>query len=176
MNTRNKTSTIIAAASAIILAAFGLWWVAGREDSSVSTGDAARGSLVEYSHEGTGMSFSHDAGYSSRLMNDQGVDIVVVQSKDDASKGLQISLIPFDEDASSLTFERITAELPDLVVDKPQTGTLPFGSQALSFETGEEAFRTREVWFVREGYLYQMSAPIASSPLIESVIASMRFK
>ncbi len=180
MSTRNKTSTLLAVIAAIVLVgAIGVW-LAFRGDSSEPVrsvgGVSVDGETSEYVHEKTGLSFAYGDDYSVRLVTEQGIDSVVVQSEEDASRGLQVSILPFDEDPSTLTFERIQTDIPDIDIEKPQAGTLPFGSLALSFETGEGTFRTREVWFVREGYLYQISAPIASSGLVEGLIAVMEFR
>lgn len=180
MAKRNKTSTFSAVIVALVIAGVGVAWLllSGVPiDPSESVGTSSReGRPTEYVYEKTGLSFAHGTDYSVRVATEQGIDSIVVQSQDDASVGLQVSVLSFDESPSSLTFERIQKDIPDIVISKPQAGALPFGSNALSFEAGEGALRTREVWFVRGGYLYQISAPIASSGLVEGLIAVMKFK
>jgi hypothetical protein len=175
---RKRTSTIIAGIVAIILACIFIWQMSGIDPRTLPAGDGleSRSSAEGYSYEKTGLSFSHEKGYSVRLMSEQGIDVIVLQSKSDASRGLQISVLPFDGDPSELSFQKIQADIPDMVIGKTQAGVLPFGSDALSFESGEGSLRTREVWFIKSGYLYQMSAPILSSNLIEPLIGTMKFK
>lgn len=173
-----KASTIAALITALVIGATFIAWVT-RDTSSVivsGAGVATSQASGEYSYDKTGLSFSRMQGYSIRLSADQGIDTIIIQSDADASQGLQISVLPFDESPESLTFDKIKKDLPDLNIGKPQTGVLPFGSNALSFETGKGDFRTREVWFVHKAHLYQMSAPVASSGLIEPLIGTMEFK
>jgi len=175
---RHRTSTIIAVSLAVILAVLVIWRMSGSDPRTFVSGDdaGARVSASTFSYEKTNLSFSYEKGYSARLMEDQDVDIIVIQSKSDASKGIQISVLPFDGEPSELSFQKIQADIPDMVIGKPQAGVLPFGSDALSFEAGDGSLKTREVWFVRAGYLYQMSAPVSSGGLIEPLIGTMTFE
>ena len=175
---RNKKSTVSAVIVAlVVLAALDAYLFVGQGTASrEASGTEARKESKAFEYRKTGLSFSHDSEHTVRVVSDQGIDTIVVQSESDTSKGLQISVLPYEDDPSTLTFQKIMSDIPDMKVERPQVGTLPFGSQALSFETGDGALRTREVWFARAGYVYQMSAPIGSSGLIESTIASMSFE
>lgn len=173
---RNKKSTVSAVIVAlVILGALVASLFVGEKTASKEAGSSTS-EIRSFEYDKTGLAFSYGSDYSVRLVPDQGIDTIVVQSKMDASSGLQIAVLPYDDDPSTLTFQKIMADIPDMKVERPQVGTLPFGSQALSFETGDGALRTREVWFARDGHVYQMSAPIGSSGLIESTIASMEFE
>ncbi|PJE69041.1 hypothetical protein COU96_01905, partial [Candidatus Shapirobacteria bacterium CG10_big_fil_rev_8_21_14_0_10_38_14] len=83
-------------------------------------------------------------------------DTILVQEKE-SKKSFQIFISPFDE-PGPLTKERVKQDLPDLIINNPEQRVLKNGAVALVFFSEESSIgETREIWFVHNGYLYQIS-------------------
>lgn len=128
-----------------------------------------------YTYAPTKLTLRFDKEYSVRLIQQEDTDVIVIQHREDSNNGFQVAISAWDEDASTLSFERIIKELPELTLEETKTGNLSFGATALSFVTGEKDFKTREVWFVYKNHLYQMSAPLAYGGLLDGEIGLMSF-
>ena len=91
--------------------------------------------------------------------------------------GFQIFILPFDE-AGPMTVERIGRDLPEIIIAEPQNAVIGKDDiRALIFFGQEPGIsRTREAWFVYNGYLYQVSAPAELDEFLAKVIESWRFQ
>lgn len=99
----------------------------------------------------------------------------VFESKD-PGRGMEISVIPFDE-SGSITPERIKQDLPDAVINNPQNVSIIEGVSALSFASTDEYIGdTFEVWFLHNGYLYQATTYRAFASQMEEMLKTMKFK
>lgn len=88
---------------------------------------------------------------------------------------LQIYATAFDEEGP-LTPERIHKDLPTISVVAPQQVVLHGGMTALAFLGENEALgKTQEVWFVHDGFLYQLTTTAPMGEEIAKIIGSMRF-
>jgi hypothetical protein len=101
---------------------------------------------------------------------------VVVQ--DGKGNGFQVVIAPFDEVGSVLTKERVVADIPDLVITDVQDVELGAKGRGIAFKSNNEAFggSSREVWFVFDGHLYQISTYIKNDPLLQAVLGTWQFK
>lgn len=140
-------------------------WIAGeplgfaRQDEP----NLLRLNLNRYKNNKYGFSFSHPKEYNASEFTEGGADVVLV--KDETGDGFQISIAPFDE-SGSITKERILKDIPDMAISGDENivvggfdGLTASGEKALSFISQDDlGGKTREIWFARGGYLYQIKA------------------
>jgi len=99
----------------------------------------------------------------------------LVQEKE-SKKSFQIFISPFDE-PGPLTKERVKQDLPDLIINNPEQRVLKNGAVALVFFSEESSIgETREIWFVHNGYLYQISTYKELDSLVAKIISTWRFQ
>lgn len=94
---------------------------------------------------------------TTQSMGDFGDAILV---RDPQSKlEIQIAIFAFDED-EALIRERILLDLPDMIIEKEQNvliGEKKDISALLFSSSDPDVGNTKEVWFARAGFLYQVS-------------------
>ena len=172
-------------------------------DETGKGGSNADGNTAEvletYRHPTFGFSFQYPKGFKTGIFPaGEGETIVVEKSPEDepttaggsapekAREGFQIYISAFDEEGP-LTLERVKKEIPDLIVESPQTVIL--GSSAskdfealVFFSRNESLGRTREAWFVWPqspqpdgNYLYQISAYASFDAELSKIMATWKF-
>jgi len=106
---------------------------------------------------------------------DYGHTVLVQQPNERA--GFQIFIASFDE-AGPITKERILRDLPDMVIDQPQHVIIGQDKiTALIFFSHEPSLgRTREVWFIYGGHLYQMSTFAGLDGFIGRILETWKFQ
>ena len=121
-------------------------------------------------NEKPNFSFQKPKGFTVGEVDEgEGSKSIIVQNKN-TGLGFQIYTSPFDEDITVLTEDRIKQDLPALIIDKPQKIQVS-GSEGLAFVSQNQSFgKSREVWFVYNGFLYQMSTYIESELLLQKVL------
>lgn len=140
----------------------------------INSNQAAKGEpgFKTYAHPKYGFSFSYPDGWSAEAFQDDGGDGVAVQNQE---TGIMILIYPFPE-PGPISRERILKDVPDLKI-KNEIVLKVAGLDALGFETDEREFGpTKEVWFVYNGFLYQISGATGSGAALEKIIASWKFK
>jgi len=101
---------------------------------------------------------------------------VVVFGKTDGSgkEDFQIFVYPYDE-PGPITPERIWIDEPDMIVDQPRN-ILIDGVAALVFFGEDPDFgKTREVWMVQGGMLYQISSAAEFEEKLSKIMATFKF-
>jgi hypothetical protein len=113
-------------------------------------------------------------GFSARESELEGVDTVVFEN--DKSEGIQIIVSPFD-DVKELTKSMIQADIPDMKVSDEQPVEIGNDYKGLAFRSDNEAFdgRSREVWFVFSGKLFQISTYERFDPLLQAMFSTWQF-
>ncbi len=133
-----------------------------------------------FSHEGErytntkyGFSFNLPSLYIPRMQSyDETADILTFDAAGDNS--FQIFIMAYDEPA--INPERIKIDVPDIVIKNARAGTLD-GAEALVFESFEESLgETYEVWFARDGYLYQMMTYADKAEEVNKVLGTWKFQ
>lgn len=123
-------------------------------------------------------SFKYPTEYSvNEIKSEDGVGNTTVL-QDGKGNGFQIVVSPFDEPGSVLTKERIQADIPDLVISESQEVTLGANGRGVAFKSDNELFggASREVWFVFDGNLYQISTYIRNDLLLQAVLGTWEFR
>lgn len=87
---------------------------------------------------------------------DDGAYTALFSSKTEAKNGFQIFVTPTNFDGISK--ERILNDNPSMIIEEPLDVILGDGTRALIFWSSDVAVgKTREVWFVQDKYLYQIT-------------------
>lgn len=102
-------------------------------------------------------------------------DALLIQ--DESGDGFQIIISSFTEPTDVLTPERVRADIPDLKIEAVQEVLLGNGGKGLAFKSNNDSFggSSREVWFVFDGSLYQISTYIRNDPLLQAVLGTWEF-
>jgi hypothetical protein len=97
-----------------------------------------------------------------------------------AGDGIQIVISPFDEDTGggyTLTKERILQDVPDLEIQQEQPLDVGDNYHGLAFLSNNPSFggASREVWFVYQGNLYQISTYARLDDTLKAIFATWQF-
>ncbi len=185
---QQKKITISAIIAAIVVIGIFLWMRAGENNHNgqgivfdVSQESIATSTLrlttdtKTYTDATHYFSFQYPKDFTiANVTDDVGESIVI---RNVAQKvGFQVYIRAFDEALSAITPNRIEADIPNLKISSPQSVTVGQGIEGLAFiSTDSSKVSLREVWFVRGGFLYQISAPIATEALLHDVLLTWKF-
>ena len=147
-----------------------------QENLAATDGDALSDFDV-YVHLNLPFSFGYPNGMTvTALDGENGDQIILIQGQESGDE-FQISIRPFDE-PGPLTPERIKRDLPSLYIEEPQQALIGPEKDipALIFLSQDPVIgKTREVWFVHGGYLYQLSGYADFDPTIARIMGTWRF-
>ncbi len=109
----------------------------------------------------------------------EGEVILLQSSEEDAKNGapwIQIFVLPFDEEGL-ITPQRIQKDLPSIKIEEPQYAVIGEKQfKALIFYGQESGIgETREVWFVKNGYLFQINTSKEYEALLGKMLETIRF-
>jgi hypothetical protein len=112
-----------------------------------------------YTSSTYGFSFKYPKEFAVSEIPGEASDVILVQNTA-KNIGAQIVISPFDGEDIDITADFIKAELPNLKIGEPQEANIGSGRKGLAFVSDNAAFggKSREVWFVFNGNLYQLSA------------------
>lgn len=118
--------------------------------------------------------FSYPPNMTVKTIEDNDSLVVVVQNKKD--RGVQLAISDWDEGEAVLTRARILKDLPYLVISDEKYIKVG-GVDALSFFAKDTSFgQSREVWFVKNKKIYQISTPSDLVDVLEVMADSWRFE
>jgi len=120
---------------------------------------------VNYENSEFGFSLKLPEGFEIKNLEEVNGEMFLVEGGD---YQMQIFVSDFDE-AIALTVERIKRDIPDLQMQ--DVGEIEVGGAgAVSFTDAEQ--NTREIWFVRNYKLYQISSSPEESEISNTIIGS----
>ena len=131
----------------------------------------------EYTSPDFGFSFRYPKDFSATELEDDAGATVLLQ-KSGEREGFQIYISEFDE-AEPLTGARILQDLPASEVIDPKDVLIGEGKaiNAVIFLSTSPSFgKTREVWFIREGFLYQVTTYEGQDDFIGPILETLRFE
>ena len=123
-------------------------------------------------------SFASSADFKVTTVPDgEGGEMLTVQNSKNTKEGLQIRIQQADEDIA-ITPERIRADIPDLMVNEPQTFTLDGKARGTMFVSDDPSFddESREVWFSYERTVYQISTYLKYDSLVQKILGTWKFE
>lgn len=131
----------------------------------------APAALTSYTHPDLGFTFSLSKNFSVGTFPEGEGEIVLVKSIGDGTSEAQIYITEFDE-PGPLTKKRILKDQPDLGLQNAVEVSVG-GEPAVAFESSQaDGQKTREVWFVHAGHLYQISAKIENQQLASDMLSN----
>lgn len=120
-------------------------------------------------------SFQYPKSFTATKFSDQEDTSTILVQGEGGKTGFQIFISWFDE-PGPITKERILQDLPDLTIKNPEQRVLKNGIPALIFFSEEASLgKTREIWFVKDGYLYQVTATKEIDSLVAQIVGTWRF-
>ena len=138
------------------------------EENSGDVSAAVVGDSIDDGKVDTGVYTNTTYHFSFRVP--EGASVQSVQKTEESSIFLvrnparkfeiQIAVFPFDE-PGPITRERILQDVPDMVIKNPQNvlvGKNKFSALLFSGNVSGVG-ATREIWFIKNGYLFQVSTP-----------------
>jgi len=133
-------------------------------------------SYLDQYHPELPFAFAYPKDLTPSTFADGEAEIVLLKGKE-AEREVQIVIRAFDE-SGPLTVERIQRDLPEMVIDEPQNILIgPAQIPALLFwSEGGSAGRTREVWFIQGGYLYQITGSAEMDETLAKMMETWRFE
>lgn len=156
-----------------------------QESATQALGDGQSVDMVsptakKFTHALLGFSFEYPTQFSISSFGsayDDSGETVLLQGGG-GEKGLQVLITPFDEDIV-LTEERIHRDIPDLVMSDVSTRILGTGAKTIQTivftSTNSLMGKSKEAWFVRDGRLYQISAPYSAQDVLTEALDSWGF-
>lgn len=128
-----------------------------------------------YTDSQYGFSFQYPKSFTAtKFKEGEDGDTILVQQKD-GKNGFQIFISWFDEEGP-MTKERILQDLPDMKITNAENRVLKNGIPAFLFFSEEASLgETREIWFIKDGYLYQITATKEIDSLVAQIVATWKF-
>ena len=129
-----------------------------------------------YTNEDYGFSFQYPEDFTVNAFGaEKEGNMILVQGK--GENGFQIYITDFDEDIPVITAARVHKDLPSLAIEQPQEAVLGADLHALIFwSQNPEIGKTREVWIVHEGAVYQITAPAAFDTKLAKIVGTWKFE
>ena len=132
----------------------------------------------EYPKHFTATKFSEGESGNTILVQyrEQSEQVSTSINKYPKGASFQIFIAPFDE-PGPLTKERVLEDLPDLIIKNPEQRVLKNGEVALMFFSQESSIgETREIWFIHNGFLYQISTYKELDSLVAKILETWKFQ
>ena len=114
----------------------------------------------------------------------EGAETIILQRESDAGvsveqkQGFQVYITPYEpeEPVSVITPQIINRDVPGTVVEDPQVAVLGDGTEALLFWGNADGIgKTREVWIIHDGYLYEITTYAHLDTWLAHLMTSWRF-
>jgi hypothetical protein len=162
---------------------YGLFSAPGRNspgDLPASPIETATSSVVSAP---PGWSAYRNARYHFALFYPNGLEIRAYEEKGSASTitfqdekrgiGFQIFVVPYGE--SQVSQERFLLDEPSGVREEPITVSVDGAVGAAFYGKDVRLGDTREVWFIKDGILYELTAPRSESDWLQGIIDTWKF-
>ena len=130
-----------------------------------------------YVHATDGFSFSYPEDFTiTNVPNDDGSKAILVQNFS-KKVGVQILISPFRGEDIDITPEVVVEEIPDLKISDAQELLVGANRKGLAFLSDNDAFggKSREVWFVFRGNLYQISTYADLDAFLKGLFTTWQF-
>jgi hypothetical protein len=129
--------------------------------------------LEEYQNVKYKFSLRYPPGAIIHSFDEGGGASTITLENDAEGEGFQIFIVPYNGD--KVTQERFLMDDPSGVMLEPRQGLLDGAPASMFFSKDTLLGDTREIWFIRGGYLYEVTAPKVLDQWLQSVIATWRF-
>lgn len=126
-----------------------------------------------YTHPLFGFTFSLSEKFSTGTFPEGEGEMLMVKLTGEQNRQTQIYVTEFSE-KGPLTAQKISQDLPDMPMEQTMD-VMVDGEPAVAFESDAGGSKTREVWFVHSGHLYQISAKIENQQLVSDILTSWKW-
>lgn len=130
-----------------------------------------------YIHPTNHFSFNYPKEFTVTSVPSDSIEIILVQSTT-TKVAVQITISPFQGEDIDITPDIIKTEIPDMKIDNAQDLLVGPSRKGLAFVSDNPAFggKSREVWFVFKGKLYQISTYYEFDEFLKGVFATWKFE
>lgn len=92
----------------------------------------------------------------------------------DSTRGFQIFIVPYE--GSEISTERFKMDIPSGVVAEPQDIMIDGVRGSMFFSTNAVLGETREVWFIKNGFLYEVTARKELDSWLSQTMRTWKFR
>ena len=115
--------------------------------------------------------YPHDLMFDQR---DEGKGAKSIVFKDaEGTKGFQIFIVPYSD--TTITTERFNLDEPSGVLEEPQNTTVDGVKATAFYGQNPEMGDTREVWFIRDGFLYEVATYKSLETWLPEIMSTWKF-
>lgn len=127
----------------------------------------------EYRSERHGFSFYYEAGARVREFDEGRGAMSLTVEDEKRGHALQIYILPYGE--ATISEERFRSDLPSGIRTDEEMIEI-YGVPAVAFKSEVSLLGpTREVWLLRDGYLYEISTPLSMEGWLQGLLPGFRF-
>lgn len=129
-----------------------------------------------YSYSEYGFSFKYPRDFTVGAIVGDGHQTILVQNLT-KKIGVQILITPFDGKDIDITPEIVQQDIPDIKINDAQEILIGENRKGLAFLSDNKAFggKSREVWFVYKGNLYQISTYAEFDEFLKGLFTTWQF-
>lgn len=128
----------------------------------------------KYQNTQFGFRFLYPAGFQIDLFDYLG-DTAITVADTDTGLGFQIYLSVYDDLSETFTFDKIRSDAPEIEISEPTEVDLGRGVKGLVFASTDQGKKTRELWFVYKGQLYQITSPLRFDDTLKRIVSTWEF-
>lgn len=141
----------------------------------ISSQEISTQNTKEYTNKNHSFSLSHPKELDVKEYDEGGNSETVTFQRGSDLYGFQIFITPYKE--KEITKERIAKDIPSQKVIEPVEVIIGSGVRALSFlSTNSFMGETREVWFIKDGFLYEVTTYKALDVWLAGILGTLKFK
>ncbi len=108
----------------------------------------------------------------NEMDEEQGAMVITLENEKEAL-GFQIFIVPYWN--REITDERFKLDVPSNIRNNIKKSSID-GVEAVEFDSRDDVIgETKEIWFIRGGYLYEVTAPKEAGNLLDSVMQNWKF-
>ncbi len=130
-----------------------------------------------YTNRTYGFSLQMPEGFVAAELPSDGTGSAITL-QDAGGQGIQIYITPDVGDARVIRGRDVKSQIPDMEVSNEQEVEIGNDHRGVAFMSDNEAFggKSREVWFVFKGDLYQISTYARLDPLLQAMFGTWKFE
>lgn len=143
------------------------------EFSSTTDDEKTQEKPNEYRNAIRGFSLRYPDGLSVKEYDEGDGTYTIVFEETEGEKGFQIFVTPYLGD--TITQSRIVKDIPHGKFTAPVEIVIGGGMRALAFSSTLSFGQMREVWFIHDGFLYEVTATQELDAWLADIIGTWRF-
>lgn len=146
---------------------------AAKTDATYTDEDAG-GGVKKFTDKQYGFSLVHPADLKASKKEEGPGASTITFENDSTAQGFQIFVTPFE--GTQITDARFKLDEPSGVRDNLQNVTIDGVSGASFYGKDAQLGDTAEVWFIRYGFLYEITALKVDAEWLSTIMATWKFK